>query len=107
VARTWRADAEPGFAKNSAGAVPPACRRRVWPAAGQSGLRLDPGWGRSEPDSHSTAVARTAGRSLGRMNDRALAALDACVPMRRIGFLVAAAGRRQSDARPAESCDQI
>jgi len=85
--------------------VPPACRRRVWPAAGQSGLRLDPGWGRSEPDSHSTAVARTAGRSLGRMNDRALAALDAYVPMRRIWFLVVAAG--QTDARPAESCDQI
>jgi hypothetical protein len=48
-----------------------------------------------EPDRPS-AIVRASGHALGRINDRTLAALNAliCVPMRRIGFLIPAGGRR-------------
>ena len=87
------------FAIGFAGrAVPPAvfgggCR----PAAGQSGLRLDPGWGRVP--THKCPVARTTGRSLGRMSDQAAVNATMSVPRRRIGFLEVAAGARRTSGR--------
>ncbi len=62
----------------------------VWPAAGYSGLLHNPASGCCfARDRQPDPIAGAACQSLGRLNDRALAALSAMVhvPMRRIGFL--------------------
>ena len=66
--------------------VPPACRRRGWPAAGYSG-RIDPG--RVGSNDEDNSAARTTRPPPSRRDDQALEALSAVyVPRWRIGFLV-------------------